>query len=286
MTALFHHFKGLRRLSRRHFWQESVLPALRRSRHVDRPGRFLVRELTRAHLIATYATSDGPVICLRHEGVDAFVFEEVLIDHVYEPPPEVAIRLDELSHPLRIIDLGANIGLFGAYAHQRWPHAEVIAYEADPANAAVHRRCMALNDAGGRWTLRECFAAAECGTQIFEADGSPLSRAVEDLAAGAAVETRSVDVLPELARAELAKIDIEGAEWPILLDPRLGCPGPAAIVLEFHSAGCPQADPAVAARDALARAGYRIEWHLDDGAPGLLWAVKEPAPTDQIPTPT
>src|SRR2546430_2382876 len=49
-----------------------------------------------------------------------------------------------------------------------------------------------------------------------------------------AVEVRAADALPHLAEADLAKVDIEGAEWPIIGDPRLANGGPRAVVLEYH----------------------------------------------------
>ena len=49
---------------------------------------------------------------------------------------------------------------------------------------------------------------------------------------GVEVEVR--DVLPLLDTADLAKIDIEGGEWPLLEDPRLATAGVRALVLELH----------------------------------------------------
>lgn len=278
MRRVLHRVLGLRRLASPRYWRDSVLPALRRARHVDSPGRFLVRELTRAHMVATYRTSAGPRICLRHEGIDSFVFEEVLIDRAYEPPAEVARILSALDRPPRILDLGANIGLFGVYSRLRWPGSTVLGYEPDPANAALHRRCMSLDHSASDWELRQAFAGTAPGSQLLEADGSPLSRAAAGRSAST-VAIEVVDAMPDLAACDLAKIDVEGAEWAILADPRLG-EGPAAVVLEFHSPGCPTGDPATAAEAALRTGGYRIvsrtpsERHLDDGARGVLWAIR------------
>ena len=49
-----------------------------------------------------------------------------------------------------------------------------------------------------------------------------------------------VDVFATLeGHVALLKIDIEGAEWAILEDPRLAALDAEAIVLEWHAMGCP-----------------------------------------------
>jgi hypothetical protein len=93
---------------------------------------------------------------------------------------------------------------------------------------------------------------------------------------------RVQDVMPTLARADLAKIDIEGAEWPILSDPRLHR-GPAAIAVEFHERGCPGASTVESATRLLEQAGFEIVQPSRPLGPdefphqqGMLWALRRP----------
>jgi hypothetical protein len=83
----------------------------------------------------------------------------------------------------------------------------------------------------------------------------------------------AIDAFDLLAEADFAKIDIEGGEWDLLLDPRFADCAPAVIVLEWHQRACPTDDAYATAWDALRRAGYQVEGEallgLDDG---LLWA--------------
>jgi hypothetical protein len=85
-----------------------------------------------------------------------------------------------------------------------------------------------------------------------------------------------VDVLPQLADADLVKIDIEGAEWPILADDRFRELKARLVVLEYHAECSPQPDPAAAAEQALVSAAYEVR-HVGRkpafGA-GLLWGVR------------
>jgi methyltransferase FkbM-like protein len=84
-------------------------------------------------------------------------------------------------------------------------------------------------------------------------------------------------VLPMLAESDFAKIDIEGAEWPILRDPRFAEVRPPVLVLEYHANGCGDADPEHAARSLLRAADYELS--PIPGAPagaGMLWAWLPP----------
>ena len=82
-----------------------------------------------------------------------------------------------------------------------------------------------------------------------------------------------VDVMDQVAGADLVKIDIEGGEWEILTDARFAASPPRAIVLEYHPHLCPEADPRAAAERLLHDAHMTVEpiWHRDDGY-GMLWA--------------
>jgi hypothetical protein len=82
-----------------------------------------------------------------------------------------------------------------------------------------------------------------------------------------------VDVLGRIARADLVKMDIEGAEWAILADARFREAPPRALVIEYHGEGCPGTDPRAEAERALRAAGMEVESSAErrDGH-GVLWA--------------
>jgi hypothetical protein len=92
----------------------------------------------------------------------------------------------------------------------------------------------------------------------------------------------AVDVFPFLEDVDLLKIDIEGAEWRLLADPRFASVPARAIALEYHPHDCPDADPGTLARRLLAEAGYQTletEFDLPPGH-GMLWAWRsEGTPT-------
>ena len=80
--------------------------------------------------------------------------------------------------------------------------------------------------------------------------------------------------------ADLVKIDIEGAEWALLSDPRLARLEARVIVMEWHALGCPDPDPACAAGRLLAGAGYVGQHRVPGRFPscGTIWAWRDHTP--------
>jgi FkbM family methyltransferase len=236
-------------------------------------ARFVARELLRSHAICRYhVRASGLPVVIRHGSPDVVTLGEVFHRPDYAPPPEVAALLEHRHRPLRILDLGANVGLFGVFAAGRWPDASVIAVEPDPANLAVLRRCVQEAGRGDAWQVVAAAAAAHDGSVPFEGGGASLSR----IAPGAAGRVPAMDVLARLDDVDLLKMDIEGGEWEILDDPRFVAGPPPITVLEYHPHLCPHADPRAAVEAVFASAGQRT-WTIfarEDGH-GMLWAWRE-----------
>jgi FkbM family methyltransferase len=239
---------------------------------------FFVREVTRPAGIRCYhLRENGVQVAVRHSAGDAATLAEVFHRHDYEPIQDVA---EAIGEPGRILDLGANIGLFGAFAVSRWPQAKIVGYEADPANVVVHDRAIAANELGDRGSVK-CAAAGAHDGEVELAAGRAMGSFVVGAGVTLAVPTIQVpmrDVLAEVCAADLVKLDIEGGEWEILLDPRFAQRPPRAVVLEYHPHLCPGADPRATAEQALVRANLSIAsiWHRDDGY-GMLWAWRTDA---------
>jgi FkbM family methyltransferase len=240
---------------------------------------FVANELRRRSVVGVYRLRrSGVAVALRHHTGDIMVLDEIFSQGEYEPPPEARLALSRLPREPRVLDLGANIGLFGAWALGELPDATIVAVEADPGNAAVHRRTIDANALGERWELVEGFAATEAGAVPFKAGLHATSQRAEP--GEESVEVASVDVLPRLEKADLVKIDVEGAEWDLLADSRFQQARPQVVVLEYHEKGCPGPDPAEVAEAALRAAGLQVV-HGDAkpqfGA-GILWAFVSDQP--------
>jgi FkbM family methyltransferase len=235
---------------------------------VEERFRFAANELRLRPVTGTYRLREsGVAIAVRHHTDDVLVLDEIFSQREYDPPGPL-----ELSAAPRVVDLGANIGLFGAWALGRFPDATVVAVEADPENAAVHRRAIEANGLAGRWRLIDAFASTAPGEVRFAAGEHALSHRAGE----GGVEVEAVDVFPDLLEADFVKIDVEGAEWELLADPRFRELRAAVVVLEYHREGCPGPDPAASAEQALRAAGFRVVTggHKPEFGAGILWAFR------------
>jgi FkbM family methyltransferase len=238
---------------------QDLLHGVRGVRAVDQPGTFMYRQLL-GQSVASYRLRNGMTVSLRHRTEDMVIFSRLFWCKIYDPPVEIRERLRQ---PLRVVDLGAHIGLFSAHLG---PDASVTAVEADPRNAEMLERMVAAN--GLDWRVIRGYASNSAGRINFTGGRSRLSKADPN---GDPID--KVDVFPLFAGADLLKMDIEGGEWVILTDPRMREEGPPVLVMEWHSEGCTGSDARQAARDALEAAGYTgFEFRDPPGDAGHLWA--------------
>ncbi|MGO9488728.1 MAG: FkbM family methyltransferase [Solirubrobacteraceae bacterium] len=268
-----------------------LVRTVRAARAVDEPFRFTVLQLSPPRTARYRLRDSGLTVFLRHRTRDVDIFKEVFGTgygaNSYDPPEPVAAALAGRPRPA-VLDLGGNIGLFGAYAIGRWPGATVHSFEPDPSNLPILERVIAVNGLQRRWTVSPVAVAARVGEMPFvaglfaesqlaavaetapDAERGAQAAALED---GRTIAVRVVDLFEQDHDVDLMKMDIEGGEWSILTDPRLAELRADAIVLEWHAVGCPEPDPRAATIGLLRSAGYtEIEETEDLGHRGVLWA--------------
>ena len=197
----------------------AVKPAPQRARHVTTPVRFFARELLRSHTVGRYRLRKDPAvgIALRHATPDADTFDQIFVQRAVAAPAAVAERLRALGRPLRILDLGANIGASASWFAAEHPGATIVCVEPDPANLEV---LSATVGSDGRYRVIAAAAGVAEGSVRFQFSGGAVSRASTG---GEGEEVRMIDALALAGeeRIDLVKIDIEGGEWQLLADPRL-----------------------------------------------------------------
>jgi FkbM family methyltransferase len=265
--------------------------AVAAARCTREPMRFALNELAGRRGVRRYTLrASGRVVFVRHPLCDAWVLSEVFGRRVYEPPSALGRVLAEPGE-VRVVDLGGHVGAATVFLLDRFPAAKVLALEPDPENASLFRRTIEANGLGERCELRQAAAGTDAGTATFEGfsllahltrhdsqeavDRIPVLRKYQERGLGTAL-VDVVDVLPLLAGADLVKMDIEGAEWPILADSRFGSLGIGAIVLEYHPEGAPQPDAIQEATRLLRGAGLTVGDPFEvHGQVGLLWAWRE-----------
>lgn len=259
---------GLTRLSRTHGVQRVLRPVMR-SAVIEGGARLQALEtLGRVGRVEHYKLRGHPVrFALRHGTRDVDIADEVFVGvPCYQPPREVA-RLLAGHRGLRILDLGGNIGLFGAYVLSRHPTAHITSYEPDPANARVLERTIALNPQA-RWTLEERCVGIAPGDVRLAAGRYADSHVTDD----GGITVKSVDVFGLLDAADWVKMDIEGSEWPILSDRRLEDARCTALVLEWHERNAPAGGAFNEAAARLRAAGFETTGDRGSDSHGVLWA--------------
>ncbi len=247
---------------------QHVIQTQRAAQVVDRPVAFIAGQA--AGGTRTYTTRrGGATVTIRHRSRDVNILNEVFgSTGAYRAPAALA---GFLSGPLRIMDVGANVGMFGSYALAHWNVVSMRSYEPDPGNAVLLSAQAARDE---RWSVEEVAVSNEPGTLRFRVGLFSESRAARG--DEPAIEVPLVDLFT-LQPCDVLKIDIEGGEWPILTDARLSDLEARAIVMEWHQPGCPYPDSQAAAKRLLAEAGFTgqdVRPELD-GQIGTLWAWRE-----------
>jgi FkbM family methyltransferase len=257
------------------------------ARHVTDPVRFVANELALRRVTRRYTVrTSGRQVLIRHPLLDAFVLEEVLGGSAYDLPSDVLTVLT--GRQVKIVDVGAHVGMATLALLDQLPDGEVIAIEAHPDSARLLKANISINGLDDRVTAMAVAAGVSEGVMVMEGhsglahaarddreltDDIPfLHRAAPD---AKAVSVPVIDVLPLIADADLLKIDIEGSEWPILADSRFKTLSARAVVLEYHPQGAPGPDPAAAAAALLRGAGFTVGKPFNvRGDAGVMWAWK------------
>jgi FkbM family methyltransferase len=272
---------------------QHLVQTTRAARVVREPLRFTALQLRHARAADYRLRESGLRVFLRHRTRDVNILNEIFGGtgghNSYEPPAAIASMIAARPAP-KILDLGANIGLFGVYALTCWPGAQIHSFEPDPTNLRMLTRVIAANGLGRRWSVTPAAVANHAGEMTFEAglfaDShlAPPEERQNGLSAngsatavgGARTITVSVaDLFAQDHDVDLMKMDIEGGEWPILADPRLAGLKADVLVLEWHARGCPEPDAHAATVRFLRAAGYSVR-DVELGADnGLLWAWRK-----------
>lgn len=194
--------------------------------------------------VYAWRAGDGADVHFRCGTSDVGIIYDVLL----KPGRKAEYWLPEALQPEVVLDIGGNIGVTSRYLAHRFPRARVHAFEPVPANLELLRQ----NTAGNSRIVAHPYALGpEDGTITL---GSPDSSGYNQggySAFAAASHARSISAsvrsvrsaLGEAAieRADVIKIDTEGAEFSILSAfPEALISGARWIYGELHSEGIAQ----------------------------------------------
>ena len=196
-------------------------------------------------------------------------------DEVYTHP------FEQMDNARTVVDAGANLGVFTAYAARRFPAGRVIALEPFYPASSYLRRNVALNrlsnvvcaqkgvlDERGRrplWIHPENFG----GHSVFEERLSEWQQMTD-------CEFITLDdILRDfgLESIDLLKLDIEGAEFPLVRGTSSNTFRKIhRIAMEYHLGPSRELNDLVA---ALGRVGYKTYTHAANAKRGMLWAAHD-----------
>jgi FkbM family methyltransferase len=145
--------------------------------------------------------------------MDVWVIKETCLDHDYENGAR-------LQDGWTIIDIGAGLGDFTAYAAQRSPHGRVLAYEPFPESFALLQQNVSLNKLSNVVASPSAIAnmpgSLALNVGIGEAVQHSTARTGANTIEVQAITLQQVFDEHGLDHCDFLKMDIEGGEYAIL----------------------------------------------------------------------
>jgi len=197
-----------------------------------------------------------------------FLFHEIWIDKIYSPPGF------DVHDGDTVIDIGGNIGVFALYAASNARSVVVHSYEPFPSNAKAFSENLEASDVGDV-AVHQLGVAGTSGRRSLTVSDSwvthSLSSANEN-GGGIEIETTTLDeIMHEVGRCDLLKIDCEGSEYEIF---RAASPETFSkinkIVCEYHNRPDGSGDEL---RSLFEQHGFEIkEFRALDEETGLICA--------------
>jgi len=218
----------------------------------------------------TIGLRDGTSLVVRSGLEDYWIASEIFFDLQYQPPMPVPFAEFEV-----IVDVGANVGYSCLWFAHACPNAHILAFEPLPAHVAQANLNLALNDLTRRVDLVAAAASTASGTLALEPAGART--AVVSEPSPHSLTVPAVDWLSRLPRGsiDLVKMDIEGAERPLLADARFADVAQRIryLVIEWHD---PEAGVAEKrwCEQRLRDVGFDVVAGAEYGVAGLLWGER------------
>lgn len=166
-----------------------------------------------------YQFREGVNFSFNEKNSATHIFSEIFIDECY--PINKSTKQEKV-----IVDIGANIGFFTIYALIKNPNSQILAVEANPKNFEILKNNINENNLSDKVKVFHYVVTSEPGLQSFYlSSNSGWSSIYNERGAKNGkiinVDSTSLSRLFEnnkLNVIDLLKIDIEGAEYDIMLN--------------------------------------------------------------------
>lgn len=155
-------------------------------------------------------------------------FEEIFVTEIYKFKSKNAAPV--------IIDCGSNIGISLLYFKSLFPEAKILAFEPDSENFKLLKKNIEQNSLKNIFLFQKAVWINDNGV-VFEEKGSEGSRVADQMESqrGTRVETvRFSTLLQNEDSIDFLKMDIEGAEYKVILDCEPYLSNIEFMFIEYH----------------------------------------------------
>jgi FkbM family methyltransferase len=202
-------------------------------------------------------------------GGDLWVLREVLTEESYQD------ILDLLpAGPLRVVDIGANIGAFTVWLHKRHGLKEAFCFEPDPDNFSLCQFNLSQNGCENATAIREAVGGTTRKSEFWINAARPANSSFNKREGVSATYAQKVHIvalrewLQKFAGTfDVLKMDCEGSEWEIMDAAPEAFQRFSTIVVEVHRDPAGKHEPGDFAA-CMARQGF-TQKRWDDRTPGL-----------------
>lgn len=153
-------------------------------------------------------------------------FKEIFVDEIY--------KFNTTNKQPIIYDCGANVGTSCLYFKEIYSDAKIKAFEADPMIANVLKLNLSRNGISDVEIINKAVWIDDNGIEfgIEGADGGSINSTTNKIK----IESiRLKDYLEQEPEIDLLKIDIEGAEYEVLMDCKESLKNVENLFVEYHS---------------------------------------------------
>jgi len=155
-----------------------------------------------------------------------FQFHEIFVEEFYK-------FTSEEKDPI-ILDCGANIGTSCVYFKKLYPTSKIIAFEADLVIADILKSNIEFNKIANVEIINKAVWINDNGVS-FASEGSDGSSIFGIGDKVIVPSIRLKDILDQMERVDILKMDIEGAENEVLIDCKNSLNHVKNIFIEYHS---------------------------------------------------
>jgi FkbM family methyltransferase len=234
------------------------------------------RTVPATNKLSVRLTNGLRVTIRRPPAEDILLFREIFVEEVYREDHDADGQVVR-----RIIDVGANVGYSVLWLAARFPTARIEAFEPVPEHVTLLKKAIAGNDLNDRVSLYPVAVGTRDQEAYISIGGLRSKLSFEN--GPTRVRTQVVDFF-ERAGVEvidILKLDCEGSEYDLLMDPRFAKLKVRRLLLEWHAdQNRPHADQEIVAR--LHELGWQISRSTEGNTPddpdtriGVVHAIRD-----------